>query len=65
MKWELKKYLYERGIQQRDIAKAIGVSQTTISYIIRGKLNASKRILKLLAEYLSISEEELLGLMEK
>jgi DNA-binding Xre family transcriptional regulator len=40
MNWELKRILVEHKMKQKDLARAIGVSKSYISYLIRGERKA-------------------------
>lgn len=64
MRWELRKFLYDNKVYQKDLAKALGVSQTTISYMVMGRFNPNEKRLKQIADYLKISRSELDKLMD-
>lgn len=57
---KLKKILDDKGIQQQDLAVAVGVSQAFISYVIKGFKEPSINVLKRMAEYLNVKVDELI-----
>lgn len=63
MHWELKKLLYDKGISQRDLARAVGVSEVMISNVVNGKRKLSRRLSEAISTYLGISEKQLSALM--
>lgn len=65
MYWEFKKFLYDKGISQKDLAISVNVSQVMISNVISGKRKLSKRLSKAISEYLGITENELKILFEE
>ena len=64
MRWKLKKFLYDNKVYQKDLANAIGVSEATISYMVKGRFNSNEKRLKQIADYLKISRTELDKLMD-
>lgn len=63
MHWEFKKFLYDKGISQKELAKTVGVSEVMISNIISGKRKLSQRLSKAISLCLGISENELATLV--
>lgn len=58
---QLKKLLEDRGMTQRELAKASGVSQGAISMIANGLRDPSWSIVCALADALGVSTDELRG----
>ena len=58
---DIKKYRKEKGLNQEDIAKVLGVSQASYSYKEVGKRRFNIEELKALKKILQVSYEELLG----
>lgn len=52
----------ERGVSQKELAEAIGVSQSTIAKIEVGRNEATASTIRKLASYFNISTDYLLGL---
>ena len=50
----------EKGIEQKAIAEAVGVSEQAISYFVRGLKTPSIEILGRIAKYLGVSAAELI-----
>ena len=61
MKTKLKRILFEREIPQAEIARAVGVTEAYVSYIVNGIKKPTADTLKRIADFLSVSEEELKG----
>ena len=61
----LKKLRKERGEQQKDLASAIGLSQTQISTIESGKQGTSFDKLAAICQHYNISADYLLGLIDE
>lgn len=57
----IKHIMLDKDIKQKDIAKAAGVSEAFISYVINGKSKPPKKLLEILSSYLGISSQEILG----
>lgn len=58
---EIKKWLLDKGLRQIDIARSLGVSHTTVNYIISGRFKSARVVQKLIelgcpAEFLGIDE---------
>lgn len=53
--------LYDKKISQKEIADAVGVSEATISKLVKGIQSVSVEKLSEIALYLSVSVDELLG----
>lgn len=51
-----------RGINQRDMAARLGISQPHVSHFERGRTRVHAELLAKLAEILEVSADELLGL---
>ena len=64
VRWKLKKFLYDNKVYQKDLANAIGVSEATISYMVKGRFDPNEKRLKQIADYLKISRAELDKLMD-
>lgn len=50
----IKEVLKEKGIPQKALQEALGVTQATISYIVNGKTNPSLETLQKIAEFLGV-----------
>lgn len=61
----LKKLRKARGEQQKDLADAIGLSQTQISTIESGKQGTSFDKLAAICQHYNVSADYLLGLIEE
>ncbi len=61
----LKKLRKERGEQQKDLASAIGLSQTQISTIESGKQGTSFDKLAAICQHYNVSADYLLGLIDE
>ena len=59
MKTKLKILLFERDIKQAEIARAVGVTEAAVSYIVNGIKKPGGETLKRIADYLKVPEEEL------
>ncbi len=59
MKTTLKLTLLERGEHQYEIAARVGVSETRMSRIVRGRLEPTEAERKALARALGVAESEL------
>lgn len=57
----IKKLLEERGVQQKALALALGVGQSTISHWISGRQEPNPAQRKKLCDYFKISEAEFFG----
>lgn len=58
---ELKKAMFIKGYNFKDLAKAVGISKTHMSQIYNRKANVNPKLGKKIAEIL---EEEIFGLFE-
>lgn len=61
----IKRILIKKGMKQRELAKAVGVSAQTISDFINGKHDVAARTLYRIAKVLDVSMEELIEEEEK
>ena len=50
----------ERGIEQKTVAEAVGVSEQAISYFVRGLKEPSLNVLGRIAKVLGVSAAELI-----
>ncbi len=58
----IKELRTDRGISQRELGKAIGVSQKAVDYWERGVNEPKASYITLLANYFEVSADYLLGL---
>ena len=58
----IKELRTDRGISQRELGKAIGVSQKAVDYCERGVNEPTASYITLLANYFEVSADYLLGL---
>ena len=58
---ELKKYREKKGVLQSEVAKAIGINNSTYAYYERGEHSPSPDMLCKLADFFDVSVDELLG----
>ncbi len=58
----IKELRADRGISQRELGKAIGVSQKAVDYWERGVNEPKASYITLLANYFEVSADYLLGL---
>lgn len=56
---KLKNVLEQKGIQQKDLANEVGVSEAFMSYIIKGYKQPSVTLLKRMSEYLGVPMDDL------
>ena len=56
----LKILLYDKKIEQRELAKVAGCTEAMISRVIKGERNICSDKLKKIADYLCVSVDELL-----
>ena len=61
----LKELLVMRGISQSELAKAINTTPTSVSYWINGKRQPLAESIYIIAQYLGVSSDYLLGLSDK
>lgn len=54
-----------RGISQSELAKAINTTPTSVSYWINGKRQPLAESIYIIAQYLGVSSDYLLGLSDK
>ncbi|AFY40634.1 helix-turn-helix domain protein [[Leptolyngbya] sp. PCC 7376] len=59
-----KAYLKSRNIKQNDIAELLGVTHQRVSTIVTGKTPPSLQQVITIAQYLGISTDELIKLLE-
>ena len=64
MRLEFKILLDKKGITQAQLADAAGVSQPFMSYIVKGYKLPSVTVAKRMADYLDMSIDELLEVLE-
>ena len=57
---KIKSLIDEKGLEQKDIADAVGISGQMISYIVRGLREPSVTVLSRIAKELGVSTAELL-----
>lgn len=57
---KIKKILIKKGVKQGELAKVVGVSETTISDFVRGRHDITSKTLYRIAKYLEVSMEELI-----
>lgn len=50
----IREVLKEKGIPQKALQEALGVTQATVSYIVNGKTNPSLETLQKIAEFLGV-----------
>ncbi len=55
----LNKILYEKKVSQKDLAKAVGVSENAISMLVKGEKVVSAEKLGLVADYLNVTYEKI------
>lgn len=60
MKDKLKTLMEEKNVLQEELATAVGVSQTFISYILNGFKTPSLDVAKRIADYLGVTVDELI-----
>lgn len=60
----IEKLLSEKGITQRDLAKRIGIDETTISRIITGERKPRSEVIANIATALHTTSDYLLGIEE-
>lgn len=58
---KIKEYMTERGITQVELAKAAGVSEAFISYVVENKKMPSVPVLKRIAQKLGVLMDELVA----
>lgn len=51
----------EKGVNLKDIAKVLGVTEGTVSFIANGRVNINRDKLKILADYFDVDQAYLLG----
>ena len=56
----IKKILIKKRVKQSELAKAVGVSGTTISDFVKGKHDIASKTLYRIAKYLNVPMEELI-----
>ena len=52
--------MYDKGVTQREVAKAIGLSKTSVSYAVNGRVVPKADTLIKLAAYFGVTVDELL-----
>lgn len=57
---KIEKMISDKGLMQKDIAGAVGVSETMVSYIIRGLREPSLTVLSRIANVLECTVAELI-----
>lgn len=58
---ELKKFREKKGVLQSDVAKALGINNSTYAYYERGEHSPGPDMLCKLADFFNVSVDELLG----
>lgn len=62
---KIKKLLIQKGVSVRELAKAVGVSEQSIHYFVKGKHDIVSKTLYRIAKYLNVPMEELIEEIEK
>ena len=62
---KIKKILIQKGVSVRELSKAVGVSEQSLHYFIKGKHDIASKTLYRIAKYLNIPMEELIEEEEK
>ena len=60
MNEKLKAVLNEKGIKQKELAEAVGVSEPFITYLIKGYKQPSVTLLKRMADFLQVKMDDLI-----
>lgn len=55
MNKNLARILFERGIDQKELADAVGVTEASMSFYVSGKRNPKLEVAKKIADYLGVS----------
>lgn len=58
---ELKKFREKKGVLQSDVAKALGINNSTYAYYERGEHSPGPDMLCKLADFFGVTVDELLG----
>lgn len=58
---KIKEYMEEKDVSQAELAKAAGVSEAFISYVVDGKKMPSVPVLKRIAQRLGVMMDELVA----
>ncbi|MCU7192650.1 helix-turn-helix domain-containing protein [Turicibacter sanguinis] len=57
---KIKRILIQKGVSVRELSKAIGVSEQSIHYFIKGKHDIASKTLYRIAKFLDVPMEELI-----
>lgn len=57
---KIKRILIQKGVSVRELSKAVGVSEQSIHYFVKGKHDIMSKTLYRIAKFLDVSMEELI-----
>ncbi|MTP79287.1 helix-turn-helix domain-containing protein [Turicibacter sanguinis] len=57
---KIKRILIQKGFSVRELSKAVGVSEQSIHYYVKGKHDIASKTLYRIAKYLNVPMEELI-----
>lgn len=57
---KIKRILIQKGVSVRELSKAVGVSEQSLHYFIKGKHDISSKTLYRIAKFLDVPMEELI-----